>query len=66
MPISIDFVPSQGMEGRHDRIGFLMTEERAEGWRTLMREAQGLPPSKNFADEDIAEINARHSLSVLG
>lgn len=54
------------MEGRRDRIGFLMLEERTEGWRTLMREAKGLPPPNNFADKDIAEIDARHSLSALG
>ena len=43
MPISIDFVPSQGMEGRRDRIGFLMLEERTEGWRTLMRGNYSVP-----------------------
>lgn len=32
-----------------------------------MREAQGLPQSKIFADGDIAaKIDARHSLSALG
>ena len=67
MPISVDIIPSQGMGGQRDRIGFLMPEEHAESWRTLMREAQGPPPSKIFADGDIAaEIDARHSLSALG